>query len=57
LIATKISQHFRKPAFVLKPFESNGKVIEYSGSARSYGKIPLKTLCNKSGLFTFATGR
>jgi hypothetical protein len=36
--------------------DSNGDVFEYSGSARGVGSIPLKDLCQDSGLFNFATG-
>lgn len=57
LIATEVVEKFSKPVFVLSSFEDeNGNIVKYSGSARSVGLIKLKEMCQKSGLFNFATG-
>lgn len=57
LIATEFSERFQKPVFVLTEFyDGDGNVIEYKGSARSVGSIPLQSLCVESELFHFATG-
>lgn len=61
LIATEVVSQFSKPVFVLKPFtevdeDGNVNITKYSGSARSIGVIPLKSMCQDSGLFNFATG-
>ena len=57
LIASEVASKYNKPAFVLYPMkDSNGDIFEYSGSARGVGNIPLKDLCQDSGLFNFATG-
>lgn len=57
LIATEIVEKFSKPTFVVKPFyNEEGELVKYSGSARSIGQLSLKSLCEDSGLFVFATG-
>jgi single-stranded-DNA-specific exonuclease len=52
LIATDVVEKYSKPVFVLA--HKNGN--KYMGSARTVGLIPLKTLCQKSGLFDFVQG-
>lgn len=57
LIATEIVEKYSRPVFVLSEFyDEQGKVYKYAGSARSVGLIKLKSLCQESGLFNFATG-
>lgn len=57
LIATEFVERFNKPVFVLAEFkDEEDKVIEYKGSARSVGVIPLQSLCQDSGLFQYAEG-
>lgn len=57
LVASEIVERYGKPVFIVKPFyDKNGNVVKYSGSARSISQLPLKELCEDSGLFVFATG-
>lgn len=57
LIATEVVERYSKPVFVAKPFyDKDGSLVKYAGSARSIGDIKLKTMCEQSGLFEFATG-
>lgn len=57
LIATEIVEKYSKPVFVAKPFyDEKGNIVKYAGSARSIGDIKLKTMCENSGLFKYATG-
>lgn len=57
LIASEIVEKFSKPVFVVKPFkDGDGNVVKYSGSARSIGQLPLKSLCEDSDLFIFSIG-
>lgn len=57
LIATEIVEKYSKPVFVAKPFyDEKGNIVKYAGSARSIGDIKLKSMCEASGLFEFATG-
>lgn len=57
LVATEIVERFQKPVFIVKPvYNDNGDVIQYSGSARSVGQLPLKEMCQDSNLFIFAIG-
>lgn len=57
LIATEIVEKYSRPVFVLSEiYDEQGKLVKYGGSARSIGLIPLKSLCQDSGLFNFATG-
>lgn len=53
LVATEVVEHFSKPVFVVSYDKEKDS---YTGSARSVGLIDLKELCQKSGLFHFATG-
>lgn len=57
LIATEVVQEYSRPVFVLAEiYDEHGNLIKYGGSARSVGLIPLKSMCQDSGLFNFATG-
>lgn len=57
LIATEVVEKYSKPVFVATAFYDNkGNIVKYAGSARSIGDIKLKTMCEQSGLFEFATG-
>lgn len=62
LIATEFVERFNKPVLVLSHFtyeeDEDGAREEdkFMGSARSVGILPLKSLCEDSGLFHFAQG-
>jgi single-stranded-DNA-specific exonuclease len=57
LVATEVVELYSKPVFVASKIvdKETGKV-KYGGSARSVGVIPLKSMCEDSGYFNFATG-
>jgi single-stranded-DNA-specific exonuclease len=55
LVATEVVELYSKPVFVVSKNEHKGKV-KYSGSGRSVGVIPLKSMCEDSGYFNYATG-
>lgn len=57
LIATEFVERFNKPVFVLAEyFDDQGNVIEYRGSARTVGVLPLKSICFDTGLFNLTQG-
>ncbi|WP_176702387.1 DHH family phosphoesterase [Paenibacillus sp. Mc5Re-14] len=57
LIATDFVERFNKPVFVLAEFKDDeGNIIEYKGSARAVGVLPLKELCESTGLFNLTKG-
>jgi single-stranded-DNA-specific exonuclease len=57
LVATEIVEVYSKPVFVVSRIEDKKtKKVKYGGSARSVGVIPLKSMCEDSGYFNFATG-
>jgi single-stranded-DNA-specific exonuclease len=51
LVATQFVEMYSKPVFVLGLYDG-----VYKGSARSIGTVPLKSLCQQSGLFNLVQG-